>query len=145
MPPDELHVAQFRPINSEQKLERGGRANIDSKRSNAGKSMAKAVDEEGGIGIRRDGEETMTPRREEREVEVGDIVEAVREEMKVTRVAAQREGGASPPFDTAEAAADEGESVASASVRNSGEYDGEDLIGKVRETGGVCSGHRSPE
>lgn len=121
MPTDELDVAQFWPRIEKQKLERGGRADVDGERSNARESVAQAV-----------GEEAVAPRREEREVEVGDVAETVRDEVKVTRVASEREGGAGLPLETAEALADEGEGVAGASVGDGSKYVGEDLIGKVR-------------
>lgn len=84
----------------------------------------------------------MAPRREEREVEVGDVGEAGGDEMKVTRVAAEREGGAGLSLETEEAPADEGEGVTGASVGDRGEDVGEDLLGKVSDGGDAVSGHR---
>ena len=45
-------------------------------------------------GGRGGAKERVAPRREEGEVEVRDVLEGGRDEMKVTRVAAERERGA---------------------------------------------------
>ena len=88
------------------------------------------------------GEERVAPRREEGEVEVGDVAEGGWEEVEVTRVAAEREGRARATLQVAEAPAHLRQRVARARVRHGGEHVRQDLLRQVAHHGFAFSGHR---
>lgn len=58
----------------------------------------------------------MTPRREQREVQLGDGSEASGYHIEVPHVSTERDGDARGPFEEHESPADEGEGVAGADV-----------------------------
>lgn len=139
VPADELDAAEVRPGGEEEEVERGGVARVDGERGDAREGVAEAEGEEAGVDSGGGGgaEERVTPRREEGEVEVRDMREGGRDEVQVTRVAAERERGPRLALQAEEAAAHEGERVPRARVGDRREHLVQDLLRQVGHGGGV--------
>lgn len=73
----------------------------------------------------------MAPRREERQVKVGDRGEAGRDQEEVARVTPERERGARGPLYATEFAADQGDRVPAAGVGNQPDDGGENRLRQV--------------